>query len=652
YQALHPARAPAPGGNSVVTIGMAHPAELDAEGLRTSEASDVANIICLAIQEKWQVSDSSAPTGWRPANLGDITILLPARTSLSTLERALDGADIAYRAETSSLVYSTGEVRDLMAVLRSVADPTDELALATALRSAVFGCGDDDLYTFHQQYNGKWNHQAPVPQSLPPDHPVGEAMHFLRELHEAQMWLAPSELIERIVRDRRILELAFANRRPRDLWRRFRFLTDQARAYAESEGGGLREYLAWAELQSAEGARVSEAVLPETDDDSVRIMTIHGAKGLEFPITILSGLTTQTQRKANGVQVLFPPQNTETESAAGWAIRVKKGLENREFERYGLLDEQLGFHETLRLLYVAATRASDHLVVSVHRKVRVKPVPQEKLSMSELFASVLDEAPPYEHLEPDPNAVDPPQLAASEALIDRTAWESELSNALANGTRRRVLAATTIARMADEAQADDPARDPGLAKDSRDLDLPPWQKGRYGTAIGRAVHGVLQTADLVNGVGLADVAAAQAAAEGVMGKEAVVEALSRSALETESVRQAVTGQYWREMYVAAPVADDLVVEGYIDLLYRTGDGLVVVDYKTDAVPDDATLEAKLARYRLQGATYALAVEEATGETVCRVIFAFLREDGSTEREVVDLRSAIEEVRSTAMMGTV
>ena len=61
--------------------------------------------------------------------------------------------------------------------------------------------------------------------------------------------------------------------------------------------------------------------------------------------------------------------------------------------------------------------------------------------------------------------------------------------------------------------------DPGLAKDGRDLELPPWNKGRYGTAIGRAVHAVLQTVDLATGAGLDDAAAAQAAAEGVLGYE-------------------------------------------------------------------------------------------------------------------------------------
>ena len=60
-------------------------------------------------------------------------------------------------------------------------------------------------------------------------------------------------------------------------------------------------------MQSAEGARVSESVLPETDDDAVRIMTIHGAKGLQFPIVVCSGTTTQAAARLGGVQVLFPP---------------------------------------------------------------------------------------------------------------------------------------------------------------------------------------------------------------------------------------------------------------------------------------------------------------------------------------------------------
>ena len=201
-----------------------------------------------------------------------------------------------------------------------------------------------------------------------------------------------------------------------------------------------------------------------------------------------------------------------------------------------------------------------------------------------------------------------------------------------------MLSATTIAREASD------TGDPGLAKRARDLDLPPWQKGRYGTAVGRAVHGVLQVVDLATGDGLADAAAAQAAAEGVAARTAVVERLARAGLGSGVARAAASARHWRELWVAAPVGDRLV-EGYVDLLYRVPDGLVVVDWKTDHVEGDDDVAAKVGRYRLQGASYVAALEAATGETVTRMVFAFLAEERAVEAELPDLRAAVAEVRS-------
>ena len=275
-----------------------------ADDLRELEAADVAAVV-LRRAARGLVGGATRRRSQRygrrarePCRLGDICILLPARTSLGHLEDALDAAGIPYRAETSSLVYSTREIRDLLVVLQAVDDPTDELALVTALRSPIFGCGDDDLYTFKVEHGGRWDHQAPLPESLPPDHPVADAMRALAEWHDARYWSSPSELLDRIVRERRVLEVGFAHGRPRDLWRRVRFVVEQARAFADAEGGSVRDFLAWADLQGSEGARVVETVLPETDDDAVRILTIHGAKGLEFPITIVSGMTTKASGRA------------------------------------------------------------------------------------------------------------------------------------------------------------------------------------------------------------------------------------------------------------------------------------------------------------------------------------------------------------------
>ena len=660
----------------------AKPRKPSAGELRDAEAADVATLVRTALTEGWQVTRRAAsPSGhggpadtvWEPCRPGDIAVLLPARTSLGQLEDALDTAGIPYRAETSSLVYGTPEIRNLLLTLRAVDDPTDELSLVSALRSPLFGCGDDDLYTFKVEHGGSWNHQAPRPGSLPPDHPVGDAMRALADWYDARLWLDASELLDRIVREQRVLETAFVHGRPRDLWRRVRFVVDQARAFAEAttvggaHGSGLRDFLAWADLQSAEGARVVETVLPETDDDAVRILTIHGAKGLEFPIAIVSGTTTAARNRRSGVQLLFP-HDSDT-----YALRVSSRVTTEEFERYEPIDEQMDFHEKLRLLYVGLTRARDHLVVSVHRVAREPNVDRTKWTHAELLWSAAQSAPHWRPLDevtgatrdgpvvplvsPDPA---PPVPAWAE-------WRAERDAVLRAASIPRVRSATAIAREAAEAAAPpgpaaaDARDDPGLRKGPRDLELPPWNKGRYGTAVGRAVHAVLQTVDLVTGADVEHVAAAQAASEGVIGREADIAALARAAIDSDVVRAAVASEYRREMYVAAPVGDRLL-EGYVDLVYRVpppfghgdgsppghgaGDGgLVVVDYKTDAWVDDADLDAKLAHYRLQGASYAVAIEAATGEPVRECVFVFLRPDRAVTRPVPDLPGAMADVRA-------
>ncbi|TDD14780.1 DNA helicase UvrD, partial [Kribbella turkmenica] len=211
--------------------------------LREREATDVAAVVEQALTEGWLVYDDRTQA-WRPGEAGDIAVLVPARTSLPFLEDALDRADIPYRAEASSLVYQTAEVRDLLACARALGDPSDQLALVTALRSPLFGCGDDDLYVWKRS-GGSFTLTAPVPDGLL-THPVGEAMEWLRRTHYAARWLTPSEVLAKIVTDRRMLEVAAIGPRARDAWRRVRFVVDQARAWSEVEHGGLRSYLAWA----------------------------------------------------------------------------------------------------------------------------------------------------------------------------------------------------------------------------------------------------------------------------------------------------------------------------------------------------------------------------------------------------------------------
>jgi ATP-dependent exoDNAse (exonuclease V) beta subunit len=645
YIALEPTRPAPPTGATVSVLGRhQHPSDWLADDLRAAEADEVAATVARAMAEAWDVDDGK--DGWRPARLGDVTVLVPARTSLPFLEDAFDRAGIPFRAESSSLVYASRAVRDLLMVLRAVDDPTDYLHIVSALRTPLLACGDDDLFRFKVEHRGRWNYLADQPDTVLLDDPVRAGLTYLRSLYDQRHWLAPSELLGRIASDRRAMELGFAEGRPRDVWRRLRFVIDQARAWSEATGGNLRQYLRWVQLQTAEGARVAEAILPESDDDAVRIMTIHSAKGLEFPITIVSGMSTVPQGRAAAAQVVFPAQRGGAGGGVGY--RFGKFVSTSEYLEWAPIDEQMSFDERIRLLYVACTRARDHLVVSLHRKAHAKAPSATRRTNAELLldgmGSLVDELPDGAEAV---NALPLVVLAPPAPLLPLEQWAAERSAALVRASRPTAVAATALT---DEGTPDSEGEpDPGLEKRPRDLDLPPWLKGRYGTAVGRAVHGVLQTIDLATGAGLEEALSAQCEAEAVPTRVDDVRKLVVDALGSASVVEAATSPHWREVYACTPL-DGRLLEGYIDLLYRGPDGLVVVDHKTAATSDPQELDRRVEGYRIQGASYALIVAATTAERVVRVTFLFLTPDGPVERNLSDLDGAVEDVRLLVNSG--
>src|SRR3546814_19840735 len=91
-------------------------------------------------------------------------------------------------------------------------------------------------------------------------------------------------------------------------------------------------------------------------------MTIHAAKGLEVPITIVSGMSARPGGRRSAVEVHFP---RDRRGRVGY--RMGKEVVTEEFEAHVPIDEQMGYDERIRLLYVACPRACDHLVLSLHR---------------------------------------------------------------------------------------------------------------------------------------------------------------------------------------------------------------------------------------------------------------------------------------------
>ncbi|MFC7500575.1 UvrD-helicase domain-containing protein, partial [Nocardioides sp. GCM10030258] len=608
YEALiaHRPEDPALVGPPVTVLGAEEHGEINADGLRALESADVAGVVNKILDEGWTVFDEIKEE-WRPARKADIAVLLPSRTSMPRLEEALDAAGVHFRAESMSLVYEAPEIRDLLITARAIADPSDALALVAALRSPLFACGDDDLWAWRFA-GGRIDLFATSPSESLAAGPVGQSLDYLRGLHRAARWLTPSEVLARIVDDRRLLEIGLHLPRTRDTWRRVRYVVDQARAWTEVAHGGLRNYLAWVAHQAQEKSRVSEAILPETDVDAVRVMTVHAAKGLEFPIVIMSGMTTRTKRQF-GVRLLWSEHN--------YTVSLNRDLQDPLFETLAAIDESMGFLERTRLLYVAATRARDHLVVSMHRSVNGAEEPSPAELIESAGGALLGNPAHFEAAGPPVLQVQRPDRAAPPPEFE--AWLRTVAKAQANSRRTTTITASGL-------EGTDPAvvlhaPEPGTAKGARDLDLPPWSKGRYGSAVGRAVHAVLQSVDLQTGDGLEDGAQAQVLAEGIPEFYDVVVNLVRSALASDIVRRAADRENWREIYVGAPTDDGQVMEGIIDLLYREDDGsLVVVDYKTDVVSEQ-NLASKTAFYRPQLAAYrTMLLASVTGPIAEKLLF--------------------------------
>ena len=628
----------------------------NAEGIRRRQARDVAAII--GGEGELTVYDKDKKCK-RAARLRDVCVLVRSRTGLGILERRLEDAGIPYRLEGGSLLFDTQEVRDMLNCLRAIDDPTDEVAVVAALRSPAFACSDVDLMRWRED-GGGWGYLArDLDSRAQAGSPVGVGLLALRGYHNGRLGKSTAQLIAEFTRERRLDELDLAEARPREAWRRRRFLLEEARARDGVGSNTLNQFILWAARQQEEGAQIQHSDMPDSDEDAVRIMTMHGSKGLEFPIVILLGLDGAGGGARGGAAVQFDQGNKSVEVAFSKDFRMPG---------YDALDADEKRHseaEAVRLAYVAATRARDYLYVSLHHRVSVKegadPEPNDKV-----IAGMIEGMDGLPHSEVDLSAlpmrvaaVDDPKAPLPYEIDD---WRERRDAAIDRSAAPLAVTATRVARNA----AGQPAWGDIEDKEAEPDDERPWLAGRGGTAMGSAVHAALQSAlelleprlPLAEGADLggllagysADIerlAARHATYYGVAAAE--VARLTRDALAHDAVGEALRAKRrWSEISVAAPLEADgraVALEGIIDLLYETDDGeLVILDYKTDDVRDAADLERKTARYRYQGACYAYAVGRASGKRVKAVQFLFIRRaregDGLQE---IDFRGLMDEL---------
>ena len=604
---------------------MGGPVDGNAGEARRQEAWAAAALAQRVRADRWQVRDP-VTQACRDADYRDVCLLIPSRTNLDALERALEDADVPYRIESESIVLGTEDVRQLLNCLRAIDSPGDQVALVAALRSSAFACSDVELLQFLDD-GGRFDYQSPGGASGP----VADAMKALRDYHEGCGFEPPDELIERFVRERQLVELSFNRRRPRERWRRLRYVAEQARAFQRAGGASLRGFLDWIEQQVEEGARAVESPAPGSDEDCVRIMTIHAAKGLEFPVVVLTGFGSPPR----------PHRPTVIVDRSTGRIEVSLALSERGHmvtSGYAEVQEResaAAAGESVRLTYVACTRARDYLVVSLFRSRKGA----ESSRAGRLEALCSDRPDLFTPLDwqglveaSNAHQQEPPAAPATPARDFprlRAQWVAQRNDVLAGAARPQAQAVTAIAQ---EARGQSPGLEPPDVATSEKVEVDDgeisYRRGRGSTNLGRAVHAVLQSIDLETGADLESICRAQAEAEGVGSRVDDVLGLAHAALESKTVKDLVTmvrrgsAKYYREVFVSAAL-DGRLLEGFIDLLIDGPEGISIVDYKTDSLTEQQVRELG-PEYQVQIGLYAWAVGQTTGRPVHDATLLFLR----------------------------
>lgn len=646
-----------PPGDSTVTM-VAQQAAPSAAEAQEAQAEAIAQSI-LAIRGSKVVRDPHANDIERPADFADIAILVRRRGDLTTLEPTLTAAGIPYTIEGGVLLYDAREVRELLRVLRAVNDPRNQHAVVTALRTSVLACSDADLLRHRAVQGSSWNPIVPRREQVG-DPVVLSAFAQLRAWARARHVLPVPELLARMARETFSWAASTTDvATVRASWRRLRAVLDEARYWFEQTGGSLAEYLDWVDVRIANDDR-SNITTDEPDEGAVRILTVHAAKGLDFPVVVVAGLGGQ-RPSAENVRAQFRDGTVE--------IKCGASLVTAGYDKGREADPAL---EAARLAYVACTRARDHLVVSLaHKQGSVKNSAVELLphqaAADELLLPLLPsvEPPAVADLVDPAEASGPPRrppwrVRSSIAATQVSQADDPAGPAVAPWAPPGPMADGGDESLDDDVGADDddefpdgsdrsagdPPASPVLpagggrawsavdslhSKPPRSAQALPEQVGRYGTVVGRAVHGVLQRVDLDDPVGaVGALVVQQCVAEAVPAAlHAYVESLVRSVLSSEAFARLLAAHavstVRREMYVGAQHGEQGVY-GIIDAVWVEDGGFVVVDFKTDHARQ--TDEALAATYTAQLQAYAAALTAATGMPTRELLLCVAVADGS------------------------
>lgn len=578
-----------------------------------------------------QVAD---PEGLRPPVPGDIALLLRRRRNLFAYEDALRACGIPFQVVGGRGFYQRQEIYDLANILHVLCNPGDGIALLGALRSPYFGLSDNALYALTAPHGGRLAEHlfdASRRQQLAPadQEAAADAVARLQCWRKLRDRVPLVELLHTILEDTGAWGFLCYGERGEQAIANVHKLLDLARQFR----GPLADFAARLDLLTNEEEQEGEALL---DADALHILTVHAAKGLEFPIVVVPDLAARFNlqnsapalidaEKGIGLRTLDPEQGYKKTSS------FVRTLINRNASHRQRAEEK-------RLLYVACTRARDHLLLGgaltdKHFAVDLDAAADclswicGSLALTEAdlaqgakeVAGVPSPLPIYT----DPDAFPDPDLRDLDAAPAQVAEPTlDLLAPLHDPQARPEFATSELVLF---------AADPAAHHRQYALGLPPWSVGqtdapRRAMLFGQLAHAGLEALSNNPDADPAALAADLVASSYRASCERELAALLRRC------RQSPLAALWRTHAEARTEVrftlslERGLVHGVVDYMGRGADGLwELVDYKTGHRAN--TAEA-VQHYRLQLEMYALclqALHPGQGEYRATLYFADLDE---------------------------
>ena len=579
------------------------PVKPSADERRTNEARSLARWIRDRLKTDWTVLDRR--TGMpRQANPGDVAFLFRAMTDVWHYETALADLDFDYHTIGGSAFYAQQEVRDVVSVLSVVEDPYDDVALAGALRSPFFSLSDEALFWLARKLEGGLTEgiarSSEIPELSGRDRALAvRAMSLLMRWRDLKDRVPLASLVALILDEsgfEAALVCEFLGTRKLANTRK---LVRLARDFDGQEGFTLADLVARLRADLDSPPREEQASTTDEESEVIRLMSIHQAKGLEFPIVVIPDLN----RKMNAPDALLglhqdlglvvrPPRTPALQTQAD---DLPASGESLGWLAFGAIETEEDRKEALRLFYVAATRARDHLVLSTGLEAEPDPGDPAAAYLAAV-GSCCTQNPG------NPKASSP----AMQLLLERYDWRSgEFLSRLPDGwppprvnvilttpppagghrprtPRRRfqeIEQAITTTIVTEPRPVVPPAHRPGLI----DLDLDPDTPSRA-ARLGRLIRAVLEDRALLQGEPLVEVCS-RVAARQVPAASSAIQSLTLLCLEAwldsplfhelrdaSRARRAIErSMRWRLSWPRDGAAETLI-RGRFDLLLRDRKG--------------------------------------------------------------------------------